>query len=262
MIRPRARKFFDVKRAQLPGQIAEERGRDVANREITDRQRGWLNGELTCWHALGLVSSDQVARILELYGTPEDAAERRGGAVFTLTSLAALLVGLAVLLLVGYNWESMPAAVKLAVIFVVLAGHACPAGSSCAIGCGTPTASEVAFFLACLFYGAAIWLVGQIFHINAGDADGFWWWAVGVLPFALASTPCSSTCSRRPAGALRRFRGFSALLGAGGWLGFLGLPANGGLQRAPAGPARPGLGLSQRSRPRTSPCTRRSWPGG
>lgn len=61
-----------------PGQIAEERGRDVASREITDKQRGWLRGELTCWNTLGLLSSDQTARILELYGTPEDAAERRG----------------------------------------------------------------------------------------------------------------------------------------------------------------------------------------
>ena len=67
----------------------------MANREISDRQRNWLIGELTGWHALGLVSSDQVASILDLYGTPEEAAERRGArALFTLTSLAALLVGL------------------------------------------------------------------------------------------------------------------------------------------------------------------------
>ena len=83
-------------RAPLPGQIAEERGRDVASREITDKQRGWLTGELTCWNALGLLSSDQAARILELYGTPEDAAERRGAARCSrLPGLAALLVGLA-----------------------------------------------------------------------------------------------------------------------------------------------------------------------
>jgi hypothetical protein len=43
----------------------------------------------------------------------------------------------------------------------------------------------VAFFFGCLLYGAGIWLLAQIFHINAENADGFWWWAVGVLPFAL-----------------------------------------------------------------------------
>jgi uncharacterized membrane protein len=40
-------------------------------------------------------------------------------------------------------------------------------------------------FLGCLFYGAGIWLVAQVFHINSHYPDGFWWWALGVLPFAL-----------------------------------------------------------------------------
>src|SRR5262249_11351234 len=30
------------------------------------------------------------------------------------------------------------------------------------------------------------WLLAQIFHVSAHNPDGFWWWAVGVLPFALA----------------------------------------------------------------------------
>jgi uncharacterized membrane protein len=45
--------------------------------------------------------------------------------------------------------------------------------------------SENVFFLGCLFYGAGIWLVAQVFHINAHYPDGVWWWAIGVLPFAL-----------------------------------------------------------------------------
>jgi uncharacterized membrane protein len=46
-------------------------------------------------------------------------------------------------------------------------------------------ASEIVFFVGCLFYGAGIWLVAQIFHLSAHYPDGVWWWAVGVLPFAL-----------------------------------------------------------------------------
>ena len=40
-------------------------------------------------------------------------------------------------------------------------------------------------FLGCLLYGAGIWLVAQVFHLDAHYPDGVWWWAVGVLPFAL-----------------------------------------------------------------------------
>lgn len=195
----------------------------MTNREITDKQRGWLRGELSFWNSLGLLSSDQAARILELYGTLEDAAERRGArALFTLTSLAALLVGLAGLLLVGYNWEAMPAAAKLAIIFtVLLATHAC--AFLLRYHFGRRTASEIAFFLGCLLYGAAIWLVAQIFHINAGDADGFWWWAVGVLPFALGLD--TLLLHALLVALLALYAGFATFGSL--WVGFLGLPASG-----------------------------------
>jgi uncharacterized membrane protein len=212
----------------LPCGVWAERGPELATREIADKQRNWLIGELTGWHARGLVSSDQIAKILELYGTPEEAAQRRGArALFTLTSLAALLVGLAALLLIGYNWQEMAAALKLAIIFsVLIATHAC--GFLLRYRLGNRTASEIVFFLACLFYGAGIWLIAQIFHINAGDADGFWWWALGVLPFALGlDTLLMHTLLVALLALYSGFAAFGSLLGPGGWLGFLGLPARG-----------------------------------
>src|SRR5438045_9058364 len=98
----------------------------MADREITDRQRGWLTGELTYWQGVGLVSADQSARILDLYGTPQEISDRRTArGLLRLSSLAALLVGLGVLLLIGYNWEALPAAAKLVIIFgTLVATHA------------------------------------------------------------------------------------------------------------------------------------------
>ena len=34
-------------------------------------------------------------------------------------------------------------------------------------------------------FGAGIWLVAQVFQINAHWPDGIWWWALGTLPVAL-----------------------------------------------------------------------------
>ena len=45
--------------------------------------------------------------------------------------------------------------------------------------------SEVVFFLGCLFFGAAIFLIAQIYNLSGHYPDTIWWWAVGVLPFAL-----------------------------------------------------------------------------
>ncbi len=98
-------------------------------------------------------------------------------------AVAATLVGLGVLLLIGYNWEAMPAPLKVVAILVALIGtHA--AGFHLGFRLGWLRASEVVFFLGCLFYGAAIFLLAQIFHIESSNYDGLWWWAVGVLPFA------------------------------------------------------------------------------
>lgn len=157
----------------------------MADREISERQRRWLVGELGCWQARGILAEDQAARILELYGTTEELAERRGArALFTLSGLAALLVGLALMLLIGYNWEAMPAAVKLVLVYTTLVGtHAI--GFYLRDRLGRRTASEVVFFLACLCFGGAIALVAQILHIDSDSPDLFWWWAVGTLPFAL-----------------------------------------------------------------------------
>jgi uncharacterized membrane protein len=101
-----------------------------------------------------------------------------------LTGIAALLVALAVLMLIAYNWTAMPAALKLAIIFAVLIGTYV-AAFAVRDRWQRPIMAEVVFCLAGLFYGAAIFLIAQIFHVNAHSPTLVWWWAVGVLPFAL-----------------------------------------------------------------------------
>lgn len=157
----------------------------MAGRTISERERAWLTEELNAWGDEGIVTPNQAQRILELYESPTQVADRQHSrAIFTLMGVSALLVGLAVLLLIGYNWEAMPRLVKLAIIFGMIAGtHA--AGYHLRYRREARQASELVYFLGCLFFGAGIFLIAQIFHLNAHYPDGIWWWAVGVLPFAL-----------------------------------------------------------------------------
>lgn len=166
----------------------------MSKRSISLRQRGWLRGELEAWQAEAILTGEQADRILSLYEGPAEAvARQRSRAVFTLMAVAGLLVGLAVLLLIQYNWEAMPAGLKLTVVLAAVIGtHTC--GFSVRYVRRARLASELVFFLGCLLYGAGIWLVAQIFHINAHYLDGMWWWALGVLPFALClQTPLLHT---------------------------------------------------------------------
>ena len=145
----------------------------------------WLLGEMEAWRAGGILADDQPGRILDLYETSLEAAGRRRSlAMFALSSVAALMIGLAALLVVSYNWQALSAAQKLAIIFGALLGlHG--AGFALRYGGRWRLSSEIVFFVACMLYGSAIWLIAQIFHIQSHYPDGLWFWAVGVLPFAL-----------------------------------------------------------------------------
>jgi uncharacterized membrane protein len=157
----------------------------MAGRDITSEQRRWLVGQMDHWKSSGIVSAEQTSRILELYESQEQMTDRQqSAALTTLMGVAAFLVGLGVLLLIGYNWEAMPDALKLLIIFGVVTGTQLTA-LHLHFRREARWLSEVAFLMGCLFYGAGIFLVAQIFHLNAHYPDGVWWWAVGVLPFAL-----------------------------------------------------------------------------
>jgi uncharacterized membrane protein len=157
----------------------------MAKRAITAKQRAWLLDELSVWRRDAIVTEQQAERISDLYEGAGELAERgRSKSVFILMSAAALLVGLAALLLIGYNWDQLDRWTKLSVILGTI-GVTHAIGFKLRYQRNAAGLSETVFFLGCLFYGAGIWLIAQVFHINAHYPDGFWWWAVGVLPFAL-----------------------------------------------------------------------------
>src|SRR5829696_9762835 len=161
------------------------RAPDMSKRALTAHQRTWLLEELSLWRRDAIVTDQQAQRITALYEGAGEMAERgRSRAVFVLMAAAATLVGLAALLLVGYNWQDLSRGTKLIVVLGTVAlTHA--TGFSLRYRPNATGLSETVFFLGCLFYGAGIWLVAQAFHINSHYPDGIWWWAVGVLPFAL-----------------------------------------------------------------------------
>src|SRR3984957_6001458 len=157
----------------------------MAKRELSERNRQWLAAEMQAWQAEGVLSQEQPGRILALYETQQDVSFRKHSvATFALMSVAALLVGLAALLLIGYNWEAMPKPAKLAVVFGVIA-VTYGAGFWLRYDRKALRLSEVVFFLGCLFYGCGIWLIAQLFNISGHYPNALWMWALGTLPFAL-----------------------------------------------------------------------------
>jgi uncharacterized membrane protein len=132
-----------------------------------------------------VLNEDQAGAIIDLYETPTQSSRRyQAIGIYVLVGIAALFVGLAAFLLIGYNWENLPDPLKLMIVFgAVAAAHGF--GFVVRYVWQAKIFSEFAFFLGCLFYGGAIVLVAEIFHLHSHPPDGVWWWAIGVLPFAL-----------------------------------------------------------------------------
>ena len=139
--------------------------------------------EISTWVDQQLISAEQARSICKLYGVEFDELGRRSTAYRILVILGFLFVGLALITLIGANWETIPRGVRMAGLLALTAGthglatwHYGSARTSLAVGL---------FMLGNLFYGASIILIAQIYHLGEHIPDGVFWWALGSLPFAV-----------------------------------------------------------------------------
>ena len=142
----------------------------------------WLKQEIAQWRTEGLVDEALAARILARY--PE-AAERNWSRII-FSAIGAVLVGLGVILFFAYNWQQLPKAVKLVLVFAaLLAAH----GSALAIARRADAHRglvEGLHVLGTMLFGAGIWLVAQIYHIDEHYPTAFLVWSLGALALAWA----------------------------------------------------------------------------
>ncbi|MBV9462667.1 MAG: DUF2157 domain-containing protein, partial [Verrucomicrobiae bacterium] len=151
---------------------------------LSMKQRNWLVGQMEIWLGQNLLEPEQAAGILANYESQEESSGRRRSILMTtLMSLAALMVGLAALLLIAHNWVEIPRGGKLTLIFAAIAGTYGAAFLANREG-RSKRAVDAILLLASLFYGGGIFLVAQIFHMSAHYPNAILWWAIGVAPLA------------------------------------------------------------------------------
>ena len=143
----------------------------------------WLQEEIGQWVSEGLVTPEQAAGLRRRYPVAEDAVP---WGLLVFATAGAIVIGLGVILLIAYNWEDIPKAGKLALIFsAMLTAHA--GGLRLLAGEGwRPRLGEALAVLGTMFYGAGIWLIAQLYHIEEHYPAGFMYWALGALAMAWA----------------------------------------------------------------------------
>jgi len=143
----------------------------------------WLKREVDAWVSEGIIASDQAEAIRKRY--PEETPGLPWGTII-FASLGGVILGLGVILLFAYNWDKIPRFWKLALIASALGiVHAV------AIILHTrserfKTLGEALGLLGTMIFGAGIFLVAQIYHIEEHFPNAFIIWALGALALAWA----------------------------------------------------------------------------
>jgi uncharacterized membrane protein len=147
-------------------------------RQLPRRTFDWLQAETGQWVEAGLLDEPSRARILSQYHT--ESLPHRG--TMALTLIAVLMCSIGVLLVIGYNWERIPPAVKVAMVMASVG--AAFVGAAAAYARNRRTLGEVLAFAGTLFFGNGIWLIAQVLHIQGHFPDAFLWFAIGAVAAA------------------------------------------------------------------------------
>ena len=139
-----------------------------------------LAREVDGWVRDGLIETSQGDSILARYGIRLKDAQGSSLGYYVLTALAALFVGLALILIVSHNWDEIPRLTRmLSLVFLTLAVNL--QGMRLMLT-DQDKAGVLWLFFGSICYGSTIMLIAQIYHIGEHFPDGIFYWALGVLP--------------------------------------------------------------------------------
>ena len=141
----------------------------------------WLQEQLPGWVRQEVISPAQAEALRRLYPEPK-TAQPWGMLIFS--GIGAVVIGLGVILLLAYNWHAIPKFGKLGLIFgALLAAH----GGGLRL-LQAPDwrrqLGEALSVLGTMLFGAGIWLVAQVYHIDEHYPNGFLLWGLGALALA------------------------------------------------------------------------------
>ncbi len=148
----------------------------------------WLVNEIEQWSTEGIITKDQAEAIKGRY---PDAQPAHAWGRIIFFSLGAILFGLGVILLFAYNWQDLHKFVKLCLVFITLLATHGTGFWLCRPPSNNKAVGEGLHALGTILFGAGIWLIAQIYHINEHYPNGILFWSFGALTmaWALSSTP-------------------------------------------------------------------------
>ncbi len=143
----------------------------------------WLQDQIAAWSDEGLIDATLAETLRARYPT---GAQDIPWARIIVSSVGAVVFGLGIILFFAYNWADMGKFVKLGLVLAAVTG-AHGAGFYLS-GTANPKRGlvESLHVLGTMLFGAGIWLVAQIYHIDEHYPNAFLVWGLGAAALAWA----------------------------------------------------------------------------
>jgi uncharacterized membrane protein len=150
-----------------------------------------LQKELPAWVGAGLVTVEQSEALSLRYGAGSGVERRRSKAVQAIAVIGAIAAGLGVILFFAANWDGMSHAFRVIVLLTALLGSYV---AGFALLERRPLVGHALILLGGIAFGAGVFLIGQMYHVQAHDPLAFAVWSAGVAPLAwiLRSRPLAT----------------------------------------------------------------------
>jgi uncharacterized membrane protein len=129
----------------------------------------------------GIIQDNQAQSIRGLYPAQQTA---KPWALIVFSGIGAVIIGLGVILLFAYNWEDMSKVSKLGTIFSALIISHIIGISLFLKSEQFEKVGEALTILGTMLFGAGIWLIAQIYHIDEHFPTAFFIWGLGALALA------------------------------------------------------------------------------
>jgi uncharacterized membrane protein len=113
------------------------------------------------------------------------ADQRRERMVAALATIGALIVGFGVILFFASNWSEIARPLRVAVLLVGEVAFFAGGFYLAEVRRAYPHVAHALIFLGTLLFGASVFLVGQMYHVQAHDPLGFLLWSAAALAVAL-----------------------------------------------------------------------------
>lgn len=143
-----------------------------------------LNREIDRWLEDGLISAEQAEAIKSRY-RDTSTRERRARVVKALGAVGASVVGIGVILFFAANWDAIPRGARLVLLVGALVGSYAGGYYLREVRERSRGVGHALILLGAILFGAGLFLVGQMYHVQAHDPLGFLVWSVAAFATAV-----------------------------------------------------------------------------